>query len=666
MKPLESFIQAIDPGESSEAAGAEITVDLGNGKLRWSSLDTERNKLNRPLAAPADYDWNSAEGLFQAGEEFVRQREWGRAKRKFEDCLAQEPHRLQALTRLAELHFRRAEYGKALEHARTALAVDTYDPEANFIYGCVNRALDERADAKDGFGWASRSMALRTASYTELAALACEEKDFERAEEYARRSIDYNALNVPGYEILAAAYRHLNKKDEAGKAIVRLLEVDPLNHLARFERYLAEPKPESLKTFADMIRNELPQETYLEIATVYAGLGLDDDARRVLEAMPPHPLGQFWLAHLLRDKAPAESRAHLDTAAAGPASFVFPFRREMIPVLKWAAAGSESWKPKYYLALLLWNAGRGDEARELFERCGDVPDFAPFFLARAKFMETKSGLPEGRDAASGENNVRILSDLKRALALDPGDWKIQHALFSRFIATGLFAEALDIAKKASQQDGTYFILAMDHAKALLINGKYESALDVLKSTRILPYEGAWEGRDLYRQANLYLGSREIARKNFSRAPRFAEAARAWPEQLGVGKPFETDERLENYLAAVSRERAGDRTQAKKYYEAVAVDTRKFGDSGGAVRLISALAMTRLGMNGEAEELISAWKKKLPENPAAAWASAKMSGDEKKAGELLAGLETSIPGSPWNLSILDREFPVVIEILRLMR
>jgi tetratricopeptide (TPR) repeat protein len=338
----------------------------------------------------------------------------------------------------------------------------------------------------------------------------------------------------------------------------------------------------------------------------------------------------------------------------------------MIPVLQWAASSSDSWKPKYYLALLLWNAGRGDEAGAIFERCGDAPDFAPFYLARAKFMEMKTVLPEGDKGTAGEKDVRILGDLKRALALDPADWKIQHALISRLITTGGFAEALDAAQKACHEGGPYFILEMDYAKALLISGKYESALDVLKSTRILPYEGAWEGRDLYRQANLYLASSEIARKNYAKSLRFAEAARAWPEHLGVGRPFDTDERLENYLAAVSYERAGDRSQARKYYEAVVADSRKFKDSWGASRYVSASAMTSLGMNGQAEELISAWKKKFPESSAAAWASAKMSGDEKKAGEILAELEVSTPGFPWNLAAFDREFPVVLEILRLMR
>jgi hypothetical protein len=44
----------------------------------------------------------------------------------------------------------------------------------------------------------------------------------------------------------------------------------------------------------------------------------------------------------------------------------------------------------------------------------------------------------------------------------------------------------------------------------------------------------------------------------------------------------------------------------------------------------------------------------------------MSGGEKKAGEILAGLEAATPGYPWNLAAVDREFPVVLEMLRLMR
>jgi hypothetical protein len=95
------------------------------------------------------------------------------------------------------------------------------------------------------------------------------------------------------------------------------------------------------------------------------------------------------------------------------------------------------------------------------------------------------------------------------------------------------------------------------------------------------------------------------------------------------------------------------------------NTRKFRDSWGSVHLVSALAMTRSGMNVQAETLLSNWRDKFPESPAAAWASAKLSGDETRAGEVLAGLEPATSGYPWNLSRIDREFPVVLEILRLI-
>ena len=150
-----------------------------------------------------------------------------------------------------------------------------------------------------------------------------------------------------------------------------------------------------------------------------------------------------------------------------------------------------------------------------------------------------------------------------------------------------------------------------------------------------------------------------------KALRFIEAARAWPEHLGVGRPFDTDERLENYLAAAAYERAGDKGRAKMYYESVAADTLKLEANSGASRYFGAVAMTRLDRRGEAERLIQAWRTQSPDCPIAAWASARLAGDEKKAAGILAELEASVPGYPWSLARYDREFPVVLEFERLI-
>ena len=61
-----------------------------------------------------------------------------------------------------------------------------------------------------------------------------------------------------------------------------------------------------------MIRNEMPHETYLEIASYYMNLGLDGDAVKVLEAAPDQAEIRYWQAYLLRDKS-AEKRSNHST-----------------------------------------------------------------------------------------------------------------------------------------------------------------------------------------------------------------------------------------------------------------------------------------------------------------------------------------------------------------
>jgi tetratricopeptide (TPR) repeat protein len=186
--PLETFGQEID----ISGREGEVAVELGGEKLRWSSSDKERNKLGRPIVAPNDFDWTSAEGLCVAGEELARQRSYAEALVKFQACLEKEPGHVRALARAAELCFKRGEPERALEYARRALAIDTYDPGANFIYGVINRSVGRLADAKDGFGWAARSLEFRSAAYEQLAEISLVENNPSRAAEYCRWALDYN------------------------------------------------------------------------------------------------------------------------------------------------------------------------------------------------------------------------------------------------------------------------------------------------------------------------------------------------------------------------------------------------------------------------------------------------------------------------------------------
>ena len=135
-------------------------------------------------------------------------------------------------------------------------------------------------DAKETFGWAARSMAVPFGRLPEARRdRARRRNDPDRAVEYARKSIEVNAYNSGAFEILAAAHRKAGRPAEATGVLAWLLEFDPLDHFARFELYLLDQKPEDLEEFKSLIRNELPHETYIEMALTYIRpTSCDDDA----------------------------------------------------------------------------------------------------------------------------------------------------------------------------------------------------------------------------------------------------------------------------------------------------------------------------------------------------------------------------------------------------
>ena len=649
LKPLQISVQDFDLGGKD----GEISVELGPGKIKWSSGDKARNTLGRPIAAPANFDWKSAEGLFVDGEELARQRSYADAMTRFLACLEKEPGHVRALARVAELYVKRAEYGQALAYAKRALAINTYDAPANFIYGVINREMGRAADAKDGFGWAARSLEFRSAAYEQLAELSLAEKDLDRAAEYAARSLDYNHLNLNARQVLAVVSRLRNDKEAAVRALDGILAIDPLSHFARFERALLDPGAAGEREFASLIRNELPHETYLELAMTYLDLGLEAEAVRVLEMSPARLEGDLWLAYLHRDSDPDKSRTFLKRAVESSPELVFPSRRDSLPVLRWAASQTNDWKANYYLGLLLWHLGRVDEAKPLWSGLGSEPGWSPFYLARLRLF-AREWTPD-----------KTLAELKRAVDLDKKGWRARRALTEYYDGRGEFAAALRNAEEAFDLYPDNSALAMDYAKGLLRAGKPGDCLRVLERTTILPYEGAAEGHELYRQACLFPAAEALKKGNPKNAAALVEKARLWPEHLGVGRPYDTDERLEDFLTALCRQKQGNPAESGKSLEAVVRGTKEFWNTFGSEHAVSALALKSLGRAQDARRLFDDWQKSRGAGDAVlAWARAIFNGNAAGAEAVVKKLMDSDMGKAWDLGTGDRNFRLVMAIAAL--
>ena len=75
--------------------------------------------------------------------------------KSFEKCLAKDPNYAPALNQMAALYYRRGNFDKAVEFAAKSLSINTYDPEANFIFGLAHKKAENLPNAQDGFAVAS-------------------------------------------------------------------------------------------------------------------------------------------------------------------------------------------------------------------------------------------------------------------------------------------------------------------------------------------------------------------------------------------------------------------------------------------------------------------------------------------------------------------------------
>jgi tetratricopeptide (TPR) repeat protein len=341
----------------------------------------------------------------------------------------------------------------------------------------------------------------------------------------------------------------------------------------------------------------------------------------------------YWLAYLQRNQAPEESQAHLDEALAGSPQLVFPFRLETLPVLEWAMTQdatqpSRSWKTTYYLGTLYWSKHRTARAMELFDACGDAPDFAPFYVARAS-------LREKRPAERG----LIAADLRRATEIDADQWRAWRARIVHHREAGAHEEALRVSEAAHDRFPENYYIGLEHAAMLLENGQYAESARILDQARVLPHEGARRGHTLFEQTHVLLAIEQLQRGAYTEAIEHLERATSWPEHLGVGKPFNPDQRLQDYMVAQAYRQLGNDRQARARLEAVAEYTRAHPSAWGVAHYLGALALRELGDEAEADALLNDWQEAAgPDNLVVRWALAAFEGRAPQAQALAQALD----------------------------
>ncbi len=605
-----------------EKTAGHLRVEVAGLYKEWGA-----EPIQRPLSR-MEADFSSPSGLYFQAEQDRQFRRYPEAIAGYEKCLAADPMHIDAWTKWGELLYWQGLHDAALLKLRKALEINAYDGAANYLYGVIQAEMGKLNQAEEAWALSAKSPMYRVASFVRLAEGKIRSQEFSSVTGFAQKALDSDRLQIPAFQTLAIAARY-QQSPAFDSWIQRIQEIDPLSHITRAEVYLRNPSSKTESALSALIRNEFPHETFLEMAVYYDRLGLTEDAISLLKLAPDHPMVRFWMAYLTGEST---------TAAPLPADQVFPFRIESLKVLQAAAQQNPTWQTGYYQGLIYWSRNRQAEAIDAFNSCGNQPDFAPFYHTRALLGEEM-----GKDAES------IIQDLKRAHELAPDGWRAAHKLSKFYLQQGMLAQGVETAANLYTKFPDHFQIGMQYAKALMYQERYAESLTILNKVKVLPFEGAQEGKVIYTQANQLEAMRLIKLAKYKQALPFLKAASEWPENLGVGAPYEPDTRLTDFLTTICLIRMGKDAEALETYANIADFTLSKRERANPLHLLGMIALDQLGRKNEADLLA---ERNYPgDSPQSEWLHAKwkeLPEAEKVETEYRANQSVQIPHDPFSL------------------
>lgn len=508
---------------------------VGDHLLTYSS-DPADLYVERPLHSEVPFNWDNVFGKFLLGLEAEKQRKYLDAYTAYQECLEMNPNFLPAINRLALSYFRMGQYQPCRDWIMKALAIDTYDAEANYIYGLVCEQLNDVADAKSGFSISTQHPAYRVPAYNALAKLYLKEGNYRQSLHYCNESLHHNVFSTQALKIKTLIYRYKGQKEDLKETLLKLEEIDGTSTFIANERGLLTGQDH----LTGLITNELPHETYMELAMSYLKYGDRVQALKILRMIEDYPIAGLWMAHLYHDKTLLEHYLTSDI------DMVFPHRMETLNMLEALIKINDHWKLKYMAALIYWNKGRINKAKMLFDQCGEDPDFVAFYLARAELFDTEA---------------YWISSIDKALDIDPNHWRANLAFAERLINQDKFKEAESVSERFLKINPAF---GMIYARSLIGQKKPVDALNFLSNYEILPYEGARAGRALYHESAILSALQAWNKKDTDSVIEYAKKAKLWPGNLGSGRPYDVDEREEDYILWKGYEKKKDISNTNRY------------------------------------------------------------------------------------------------------
>ena len=522
----------------------------------------------------------------------------------FQEALQRDPGEYDVNTALGRLYCERGLYSEARERLTAALerATRNYtrpkDGEAYYYLGLAWRGEDKNAEAEDAFHRASWSEAWTAASYYQLAELDGQKGEWAQALSDLDHSLAYGALNCRAWDLKAATLRKLGRSDVAREAANKALAVDPLDLWALNELALLDGREKPEVSLGNT------EQSRLELAVDYDDAGLTSESEQTLKGLVAastdqnkvNPLVYYYLGYIASQGQRVEEAAkYFRLAAQMSPDYVFPFRLETMKVLKAAMqANPTDARARYYLGNLLYDR-QPAAAIKMWEQSAAM---------NGTFALVWRNLAQAYEQTSNDSSKAIAA-MQKAAALDASNARFLYELDTLYEAGNVSPLKRLAAFEANPSIATKRSDAMmQEAKVYLLVGRYEQAIQLLKTHRFHNWEGEADIHDVYTDACLLRGGDEFKAGKYQEALKDYEAALEYPENLEVGRPYHDARQPQvDYMLGLTYERLGDVTKSRDLFQqAVAASGREESPRQAEMQYYRGLAQRKLGRDAEASQI----------------------------------------------------------------
>ena len=619
--PENPFMTTVPLAEGDAEESLTLTVCYADGRemLSYTPAPYALEPMPEPAQAiPDPENIPTLEELFLAGQHIEQYRHATRlADDYYREALRRDPSDVRANNALGLYFYRRGQFFEAETHFQAAVDKqlrrnpNPYDGEPYYNLGLARRMLGKTQEAFDAFYKATWNSAMQDCAYFQLAQIATGRQDYEEALDCVQRSLIRNWHNHKGRDLKVAILRKSERLEEAEREARLSLEYDNMGFMSRHELGLvlrAQGEHENAETVKQELSTLMRENdnNYLELAIEYMQAGLYAEAFGLLEGLMKRkgvelcsPLIIYYQAYCVQKQGEHDKALELYKLASSiKPDYCFPNKLESIAVLQAAMqANPADSRAPYYLGCLWYGFRQHGRAIACWECSIGLDDsYATAHRNLALSYMNKRGEVELCRRHLEKAFELDCSDARVLFELDQFYKKQNYSLITR---RSLLEKHMDIVKDRDD-------LFLEYVSIVNTQGEHENALKLIIGRHFHPWEGG-EGKvpTQYKQALLGLALEAIAQEQWQEAIGFLERCRFYPENLGEGKLFGTQENNIHYYLGIAYEGLGDSRQSRESFEHAAIGLSEptsamyYNDQPPHMIFYQGLALMKLGRMDEA-------------------------------------------------------------------